>query len=164
MEFRSEIGKRMEEQTHNGSWISLTAVVAALGASLCCILPVAVAVLGVGSAALGAFLEPFRPYLIGLTFAFLGFAYYQAYKPVKAECAPGQACAISENRHTQRILLWIVTVAAAALITFPYYAGWILLKQEEGTNDEIFSACHFSGCSRPGYLGPLGRLLDRLFE
>ena len=40
--------------THKNLWISLGTVVAAMGASLCRILPVAVAVLGVGSAALGA--------------------------------------------------------------------------------------------------------------
>lgn len=116
----------MEEQTRSSAWISLTAIIAAVGASLCCILPVAVVLLGLGSAALGAFFEPFRPYLIGLTFAFLGFAFYQAYKPVKAECGPGQACVTPENRHTQRIILWIVTVVVAVLITFPYYVGSIL--------------------------------------
>ncbi len=42
-------------------------VVAAVGASLCCIVPVAVVLLGVGSAALGAQLEPVRPFFLGLT-------------------------------------------------------------------------------------------------
>ena len=36
-------------------------VLAAVGASLCCIVPIAVVLLGVGSAALGMQLMPFRP-------------------------------------------------------------------------------------------------------
>lgn len=116
----------MKERFHNSAWVSLTAVVAAIGASLCCILPVAVVVLGVGSAALGAYLEPFRPYFIGLTVAFLGFAYYQAYKPSNVDCAPGQACAVPENRRAQRIVLWVLTAVVAALIAFPFYIIWVL--------------------------------------
>ncbi|MEZ5332818.1 MAG: mercuric transporter MerT family protein [Thermoanaerobaculia bacterium] len=99
------------------------AVLAAFGASLCCILPVAVALLGVGSAALGSKLEPFRPWLAGLTVIFLGFAFYRAYKPV--ECEPGEACAVPASRRRHRIALWIVAVVAVALMAFPYYASWL---------------------------------------
>jgi mercuric ion transport protein len=103
------------------SWLVTGAVISALGASLCCILPVVVAVLGVGSAALGAKLEPFRPYFLAMTALLLGFAFYRAYRPV--ECAPGESCAVPANRRRSRILLWIVTVLALALVAFPYYAG-----------------------------------------
>lgn len=99
-------------------------VVAAVGASLCCILPVAVAVLGVGSAALGAQLEPLRPYFLVLTFGILGFAFYRAYRP--EPCESGQACAVPASRGRQRLLLWIVAAVALALTTFPYYAGSLL--------------------------------------
>jgi mercuric ion transport protein len=98
-------------------------VLAALGASLCCILPVAVAVLGVGSAALAVQLEPLRPWLAGLTLLLLGFAFYQAYRPV--ECAPGEACAVPANRRRNRIILWLVAVVAIALMAFPYYVSWL---------------------------------------
>ena len=99
------------------------AVLAAFGASLCCILPVAVAILGFGSAALGAKLEPFRPWFSGLTVVFLGFAFYQAYKPV--ECEPGEACAVPTSRRRRRMVLWIVAILAVALMAFPYYASWL---------------------------------------
>ena len=99
------------------------AVFAAFGASLCCILPVAVALLGVGSAALGAKLEPLRPWLAGLTVVFLGFAFYQAYKPVA--CEPEEACAIPAKRRRHRIGLWIVAGVAGALMAFPYYSSWL---------------------------------------
>ena len=99
------------------------ALVTAVGASLCCILPVAVAVLGVGSAALGARFEPFRPYFAAATALLLGFAFYRAYAPV--ECAPGEACEVPANRWRHRILLWAVSVVAFALLAFPYYSAWL---------------------------------------
>ena len=84
------------EATQKNTLAIFGAVLAAFGASLCCILPVGVAVIGVGSAALGAKLEPFRPYLLVLTVAILGYAFYRAYRPEK--CEPGQACAVPANR------------------------------------------------------------------
>ncbi len=112
----------MEDAKRN-AFLGVGAVLAAVGASLCCILPVAVALLGVGSAALGARLEPLRPWFAGLTVLLLGFAFYQAYRPV--ECAPGEACAVPAGRRRHRILLWVVAVVALTLIAFPYYASWL---------------------------------------
>lgn len=112
------------ETTNKAVWLGAGTVFAAIGASLCCILPVAVAVLGVGSAALGAQLEPLRPYFLGLTIAFLSLAFFQAYKPQK--CAPGEVCAVPESRRRYRIMLWIVAILAIVLVTFPYYVAWLL--------------------------------------
>jgi copper chaperone CopZ len=109
------------EDTRKSLFLGIGAVAAAFGASLCCILPVAVAVLGVGSAALGARLEPWRPWLLGFTALFLGFAFYRAYRP--EACAPGGSCAVPVGRRRNRIVLWIVAVIAVALMTFPYYAA-----------------------------------------
>jgi len=111
------------DTTKQNSWLNVGAVLTAIGASLCCIVPIAVALLGVGSAALGATLEPFRPYFIAVTLAFLGFAFYQAYKPL--QCEPGEACALEQTRRRNRIILWIVAVAAIVLMAFPYYASWL---------------------------------------
>jgi mercuric ion transport protein len=112
------------ETTQKNTLTVIGAVLAAFGASLCCILPVAVAVLGVGSAALGAKLEPLRPFFLVLTVTILGFAFYRAYRPEK--CEPGQACEVPAHRRRQRIVLWIVAAVALALTTFPYYAGYLL--------------------------------------
>lgn len=102
---------------------TLGALVAAAGASLCCILPVAVAALGIGSAAAAAKFEPYRPYLLVVTAALLAFAFYRAYRP--PECAPGEACALPASRRRNRILLWLVAVVAPGLVAFPYYASWL---------------------------------------
>ena len=106
------------------TWLGVGAVVAAIGASLCCILPVAVALLGVGSATLAAGLEPLRPWMTGATILILGFAFYRAYRPER--CEPGETCAAPASRRRQRIVLWLATVVALALLTFPYYSSWLL--------------------------------------
>ncbi len=111
------------EDTRKNAFLGVGAVLAAFGASLCCTLPVAVAVLGFGSAALAARLEPLRPWLAGLSVLVLGFAFYQAYRPTN--CAPGQTCAVSAGRRRRRIAVWIVAVVAVALMAFPYYASWL---------------------------------------
>jgi mercuric ion transport protein len=111
------------EEAKKDTLLGAGAVAAAIGASLCCILPVAVAVLGVGSAAAAARFEPYRPYLLATTAALLAFAFYRAYKPVA--CAPGEACAVPANRRRHRIALWMVAALALALIAFPYYSTWL---------------------------------------
>lgn len=112
--------------TTGSGWLGAGALLAAAGASVCCVLPVVVALAGVGSAAFGAMFEPYRPYMIGATVLLLGFAFYRAYRPQQAECAPGESCAMPENRRRQRLLLWIVAVVAGLLLTFPYYINLIL--------------------------------------
>lgn len=113
----------MMEEAKKGSLIRVGAVIAAFGASLCCVLPVAVALLGVGSAALGAKLEPLRPYFLVLTTVLLGLAFWQAYRT--RECEEGEACAVESRRHRYRVALWVVTLIVAALVTFPYYSSYL---------------------------------------
>lgn len=112
------------EEVKKATLLNVSAIAAALGASVCCTLPIVVAVLGVGSAALGAALAPLTPWFTGLTVLLLGFAFYRAYRPVP--CEPGEACAVPASRKRQRLILWIVTLVALLLVTFPYYSAFVL--------------------------------------
>jgi mercuric ion transport protein len=102
------------------------AVVASILASMCCILPVAVALLGVGSVAAGAAFERLRLPLSLLTFAFLGLAFYFNYRPARESCEPGSACAVPASRRRARAMLWIVTILALAFLAFPYYSRFLI--------------------------------------
>jgi hypothetical protein len=54
----------------------------AITASLCCITPVLALIAGnSGLATTFSWIEPFRPYLVGLTILVLGFAWYQKLAP-----------------------------------------------------------------------------------
>lgn len=122
----------MEEEVRNPNrkayGLSLAAILPALGVSLSwfCCLPIAVGALGAGFAAAGASLAPLRPYLTVAAVALLGLAFYQAYKPRKAECAPGKSCDIGTGRTRQRALLWIITVIALVLLTTGDWSSWII--------------------------------------
>lgn len=99
-----------------------TGLLTAVGASLCCITPVLALIAGTsGVASTFSWLEPFRPYLIGLTVVVLGFAWYHKLKSQKkADCN----CEIIEkpNFMQTKSFLGIITVMAALLLSFPIYA------------------------------------------
>ncbi len=95
----------------------------AITASLCCITPVLALIAGTsGIAATFSWLEPFRPYLIGLTILVLGFAWYKKLKPQKeidCECDTDEKPKFIQSK----IFLGIVTAFAIIMLAFPYYSG-----------------------------------------
>ena len=107
-------------------WLGTGALVSALGVFaswLCCLFPLALGTLGMGASALGAKVEPFRPYLVVLTFVFLGAGFYQVYKRPAQSCEDGKICATPSGRRLQRTMLWVVTILAAIFLLAPYWAG-----------------------------------------
>ena len=98
-------------------------VITAITASLCCITPVLALIAGTsGIASMFSWIEPFRPYLIGLTILVLGFAWYQKLKPKKeidCECETDEKPKFFQSKK----FLGIVTVFAIVMLTFPLYSG-----------------------------------------
>ncbi|MBI1805658.1 MAG: hypothetical protein HYR76_01250 [Ignavibacteria bacterium] len=95
-------------------------VIAAIIASLCCIGPVALALIGVGSIGLFSMLEPYRSYLIGLTVLLLGLAFYFAYRKREVKCEDG-SCKVQSSSLWNKIGVWCATLVAAGAIAFPYF-------------------------------------------
>ena len=96
----------------------------ALGASVCCVLPLVLVAIGVGGAWVAQLrsLERFYPVFVGLAIAAFAYAFYRLYlKP--APCAPDTACVSPATRRNQRIAFWATLVAAKALILFPIVYG-----------------------------------------
>jgi len=100
----------------------------AFAASLCCITPVLALFSGAtGIASTFSWMEPYRPYLIGLTIAVLAFAWYQKLKPKKAEID----CACEEDKPSfwqSKKFLAIVTILAFLLMAFPSYSNLFFPK------------------------------------
>ena len=98
-----------------------TGLFAAVAASSCCIPPVIALIAGVGgSASALSWMEPFRPYLIGIAVVAIGYAWYDYLKPKKAE----DCCEVDAKPkwfQTKGFLIGI-TLFAAISISFPYYA------------------------------------------
>ena len=103
----------------------------AIAASLCCITPVLALVAGTsGLASTFSWLEPTRPYFIGLTILVLGFAWYQKLKPKKQiDCN----CETEEKPKfiQSKTFLGIVTAFAIVMLAFPYYAHIFYPKTEK---------------------------------
>lgn len=100
---------------------AMASVFAATAASACCIGPVVLVLLGVGTFGGSlASLEPYRPGFIAVTTALLGVAFYTAYRPV-------DDCGVCEpaSRRNARIAVWIAVVCVGVLVAFPYYVGFL---------------------------------------
>lgn len=98
-------------------------VVAALGASLCCLGPILFVTLGVG-AGLASTFEPLRPLFTALTVLGLGIGFYTVYaRPADTEaCAPGDACARPSGRGREKLVLWSATGLAVLFWSFNYWS------------------------------------------
>ena len=99
-------------------------VLSAFAASLCCITPVAALLAGSSSLAANfSWVEPARPYLIGLSIAVLAFAWYLKLKPTKANDIDCNCETTKSSSFLQsKTFLAIVTVFALVMIAFPLYA------------------------------------------
>jgi mercuric ion transport protein len=98
-------------------------VVSALGASACCVLPLAAITIGLSGAWIAQLreLERFFYVFVGIAVAAFGFAFYRLYLEPAPRCAPGtQACAPSPSRRGQRIVFWMTLISAKAMILFPF--------------------------------------------
>lgn len=116
----------MSGQRKSGKVSIKAGLLAAVASSLCCIGPLVAGIAGLsGAASTFSWMEPFRPYLIGITVLTLGFAFYQAYKPKKVEA---DCCAVDEAPKKKifqtKGFLWVVTVLAALFLAFPYFNGF----------------------------------------
>ena len=103
-------------------WVG--SVLGAILASACCLGPIILGAVGVGSLGAAAALAPYRPWFLVLTAALLGTGFYLAYRPVRQEaCGPEGSCPPPRNRTAQRMVLWTVSVLTIALATYPTWGA-----------------------------------------
>jgi len=103
-------------------------VLTAITASLCCITPVLALVAGTsGIASAFSWIEPFRPYLIGLTLLVLVFAWYQKLKSERKNLNNKIDCECESNQKStflqSKIFLGIITLFSIVMLAFPYYSN-----------------------------------------
>ncbi|WP_445504685.1 mercuric transporter MerT family protein [Microvirga sp. G4-2] len=103
-------------------------LLAAVGASSCCILPLVLFGLGVSGAWIGNLtaLAPYQPAFVAVAVAFLTFGFWRVYRYPKAACAPGSSCARPGSNRIARIGLWAAAVLVLAAVTFPYTAPLLI--------------------------------------
>lgn len=117
----------------NGKLLALGSTLAAFVASLCCLGPLVLGGVGLGAVLMATF-TPLRPYFLAVSVLLLALGFYFAYrKPKPAEACVGEVCVIeSPARRWAKPLLWLATLAVAALALFPHY-GANLIPTRTGT-------------------------------
>ncbi len=115
----------MTEEKNKTKFALTGAIVAAVTASLCCILPLIAAVLGFTGFAASQFFEHWRPYFLAVTFGLLAVGFYLAYRRPREACEAGSVCARTPMGRWNRAALWLVAVSVVVLAAFPYYSGWL---------------------------------------
>jgi mercuric ion transport protein len=115
-----------KSKTQSGKGFLLAGILAAVGASICCVGPLVLIALGISGAWIGSLtaLEPYRPFFIGLALLFLGFAFHRLYF-ARRVCARESACANPRTLKDQRLTFWIVTVLVLGLIAVPWFAPFL---------------------------------------
>ena len=98
-------------------------VIAAVSASLCCILPIVFVLVGAGVAGAATFFATWRPLLLGITFALLALGFYFSYRKPREACEPGSACQMPTTPRAGRLWLWMATAFVILFAAFPLYSG-----------------------------------------
>ena len=103
---------------------AVTALTSA-AASICCIGPLAIALLGVNGAILAAAFKPYRVYLLSGSLILLAGASWSAYRP--APVRNGAACPVPSGRWT-RLVLWVALGLWIGAVVIQYLANRLWLK------------------------------------
>lgn len=99
-----------------------TGVIAGLLASLCCIGPLILTILGISGAAALAKFDAFRVPLIFLVISIFSFAGYTLYKK-RQVCEPGSICANPKKYRKMVIAYWVGLGFAILGLTSPYFVA-----------------------------------------
>jgi copper chaperone CopZ len=104
------------------------AMFAAFAASLCCVLPLLFAVLGLGAFGAAAAFATARPFLLGAAALLLAFGFFRAYFRRGGDCAPDMQCAVKPVNRAGRVGLVLASAVALGFALAPYYTGLVARK------------------------------------
>lgn len=109
------------------SFLAAGGVLAAIGASSCCVLPLALFSLGVSGAWIGNLtaLAPYQPLFVGVAVILIGFGFRQVYRRPAVACAEGD-CATPASHRLAKAGLWTAASLVVAALAFPYLARFLL--------------------------------------
>lgn len=97
--------------------------IAALLASVCCLGPLVLLLLGISGAWIGnlAALEPYRPIFIAVALIAIYLAHRRIFRPAEA-CLPGEVCAVPVVRRWYKVAFWVVVGLLGVALAFPFVA------------------------------------------
>jgi mercuric ion transport protein len=121
-------GRTSKTQSVGKALVSFGSVVAAIGASSCCVLPLVFFALGISGAWIGNLtaLAPYQPYFVAVTLGFLAAGFVLVYQKPERVCAPGSYCAQGTSDRIAKLSLWIATAIIAVALAFPFLAPFLI--------------------------------------
>lgn len=117
-----------EEKSGIGTFVAAGAVLGAVAASSCCILPIVLLSLGVGGAWMANLtaLAPYQSYILAGTGAALGYGYWLVCRRTLVGCSGGEGCARSQQNRLVVAALVLATVLVAAAVGVNVFAPILL--------------------------------------
>ena len=108
--------------------LALGGLIAALAASSCCILPVALFSLGISGAWISTFtqLAPYKPIFVVAALGFVGGGYWLVHRASKRACVGSQACAQPLSNRIVTSVLVAATIIVVVAFGFDYIAPYFL--------------------------------------
>ena len=105
----------------------VAASLAAIGASVCCVLPLVLVLMGISGAWIANLtaLDPWRPWFTAATVLCLVLAFWNLYGP-PSRCRTDGVCVEPRVLARRRRWLWFATVVIALLLLFPYSVAWFV--------------------------------------
>ena len=102
-------------------------IMAAIGASSCCVLPLVFFTLGVSGAWIGNLtaLAPYQPIFVAAAVACLAFGFVHVYRR-PAACAEDETCARPLPSRAVKLSLWLAAILVVVVVAFPLAAPLIL--------------------------------------
>ena len=101
-------------------WLLCSGILAAIGASGCCLLPFLALSAGIGGAWLGALTSigsSAHLVLLAVSLVSLGWALYFSWRPIR--CRPDAACARPDVKNRQRTLVTLVSLLVVLWLLLP---------------------------------------------
>lgn len=110
------------------AWLAVGGLAAAIGATSCCVLPLALFALGISGAWIGnvTALAPYHLYFVAAAVVFLGLGFFQVYRRPRAACVQDLNCARPASTRLVKIALWTATLLVALALAFPYVAPLLI--------------------------------------
>jgi mercuric ion transport protein len=100
------------------------AALTAAAATLCCVGPAVVAIVGVGGAVAAAALKPYRPLLILVSMTLLGLGFWLTYQSRLVLGSAAVACPTRAGRISRRIV-WLAAAVWLAAVLLPFLVSFL---------------------------------------
>ena len=123
----SEAADTGSDRSSGSALLATGGILAAIGATSCCVLPLVFFTLGVSGAWIGNLtaLAPYQPYFVAVAVACLAVGFWRVYRS-PAACGPDGTCARPLPRRAVKLSLWFATILVGVALAFPYAALLVL--------------------------------------